>query len=69
VQEFLKQTPVPYAQLVYVGSQDALFNTFELPGAIPCALLYDAQGRLLQRFDGPLPRDAVAKALGFSGQS
>jgi thiol-disulfide isomerase/thioredoxin len=69
VQEFLKKTPVPYAQLVYVGTQDALFDTFDLPGSIPYALLYDAQGHVLQRFDGPLPQGAVAKALGFSGQS
>ena len=67
VQEFLKKTPVPYDQLVYVGTQDALFDGFDLPGAIPYALLYDAQGHELQRFDGPLPQNAVQRILDSVG--
>jgi hypothetical protein len=68
VADFLRARPTPLEHLVYRGTQDALATAFELPGSIPYAILYDAQGRAVQRFDGAADPVAVRAALaGASG--
>jgi len=52
VDEFLRATPAALDHLVYSGSQDALFGAFELPGIIPYAILFDAAGVEIHRFEG-----------------
>ena len=52
VVDFLQETPLPWKQLVYEGSQDELFEPFELSGMIPYSILYDAHGEELIRFTG-----------------
>jgi thiol-disulfide isomerase/thioredoxin len=52
VNEFLRATPAALDHLVYSGSQDALFGTFDLPGSIPYAILFDAAGGEIGRFEG-----------------
>jgi thiol-disulfide isomerase/thioredoxin len=63
VRAFLDATPTPYDHLLYMGSQDALFDTFELPGSIPYAILYDARGAVVGRFEGAVAPGAVRAAL------
>ena len=62
VTEFLTRTPMPYENVVFVGGQDELFAAFELPGGIPYAVLYDAQGQELRRFPGKV-KPAVVEDL------
>jgi len=63
VTAFLRTTPAPLVQLVYEGSQDALFGAFDMPGSIPYSILYDEAGHEVRRFDGAASRDAVRAAL------
>ena len=46
------RTPVPYANVLFVGAQDPLFTAFDLPGGIPYAVLYDRDRRALRHFRG-----------------
>jgi thiol-disulfide isomerase/thioredoxin len=63
VADWLQTHPVPLQHLIYAGTQDALFNAFDLSGSIPYAILYDAQGRVLKRYDGQTEPAAVRTAL------
>ena len=63
VRQFLKTTPTPYAHVVYTGRQDPLFRFFDMPGGIPYAVLYDDQGRALERFSGKVSPTSVQQAL------
>ena len=69
VRQQLAKTPAPYEQLVYIGGQDPLFAAFDLPGGIPYAILFDRDGRPLQRFQGPVAATAVQAALAASAGS
>lgn len=60
---FLDETPVPYENLVFVGSQDELFTRFEMPGGIPYAILYDRDGRVRERFAGRVNLTRLQDAL------
>ena len=64
---WLQTHPVELQHLIYAGTQDALFNAFDLPGSIPYAILYDAQGRVLQRYEGQTEPAAVRTALAAAG--
>ncbi len=61
----LQQTPTPYPHVVYDGRQDPLFQLFDMPGGIPYAVLYDADGRALERFAGKVSPETVRRALGL----
>jgi thiol-disulfide isomerase/thioredoxin len=63
VQEQLQRTPMPYENVLFVGRQDPLFNGFDMPGGIPYAILYDRNGRALERFPGRVKLDVVHSAL------
>lgn len=67
VQEFLTRTPTPYPHRVYIGGQDDIATAFELSGSIPYAILYDASGRELRRFEGRTAATAVREALAAAG--
>jgi len=63
VTTFLEKTPTPFEQMVYVGSQDAILIPFELTGAIPYAILYDAEGRAIRHFEGQTAAADIRAAL------
>lgn len=63
VVDFLEKTPLPWEQVVYDGSQDALFEPFEMSGMIPFSILYDESGNVLRRFRGRFQVDQVRTAL------
>lgn len=63
VQDYLAAHPAPLDHVIYQGPQDAVFDAFQLPGSIPYAILYDAKGAVLQRFDGAVEPSAVRAAL------
>jgi thiol-disulfide isomerase/thioredoxin len=66
VAEYLRGHPAPLDHVIYRGSQDAVFDAFELPGNIPYSILYDAKGSVVQRFTGGVQPGAVHAALGSS---
>lgn len=63
VAQFLRSTPVPYAQFLYVGPAEPLVEAFQLPNNIPFAILYDARGAPLQRYLGRVSGDTIRAAL------
>ena len=63
VEAQLQQTPTPYENVLFTGSQDGLFEAFELPGGIPYAMLFDATGRLVRRFNGQVSAAELGTAL------
>jgi thiol-disulfide isomerase/thioredoxin len=63
VADFLRAQPLPYEQLVYLGSQDGILIPFDLPGSIPYAILYDAAGQPVRRFEGRTAAAEVRAAL------
>jgi thiol-disulfide isomerase/thioredoxin len=63
VADFLRATPLPYEQMVYFGSQDALLIPFDLSGSIPYAILYDAAGTAVHRFEGLTDAAQIRAAL------
>lgn len=67
VRQQLVTTPTPWAQLVYTGAQDPLFGYFDMPGGIPYAVLYDANGEALERFAGKVEIDVVRRAVQRAG--
>ncbi len=62
----LAQTPTPYENWIYVGTQDSLFETFDFPGGIPYALLLDADGKVIRHFPGRVQIEELEKLLGPS---
>ena len=67
VSDFLRTRPIPYEQLVYAGSQDAILIPFDLSGAIPYAILYDAAGKPLRHFEGRTAAAEIRAALAAAG--
>jgi hypothetical protein len=67
VVDFLQKTPLPWQQVVYHGGQDELFKPFQMSGMIPFSVLYDSQGRELQRFTGKFQRGQIEAALADAG--
>ena len=67
VRKQLQKTPAPYENVVFTGKQDALFAALDMPGGIPYAILYDAQGRVLRRFTGQVDPAIVRAALAAGG--
>jgi hypothetical protein len=63
VQEFLVRTPTPYPHQIYTGGQDDIAAAFKLSGSIPYAILYDGEGRELQRFEGRTEAAVVREAI------
>lgn len=63
VVQFLRSTPVPYAQLLYVGPTEPLVEAYQLTGNIPFAILYDARGTALQRYEGRVTAETIRAAL------
>jgi thiol-disulfide isomerase/thioredoxin len=63
VLDFLQKNPVPWEQLVYDGSQDALFEPFQMSGMIPFSILYDESGNELRRFRGRFQASQVHAVL------
>lgn len=68
VAQFLRSTPVPYAQLLYVGAPEPLVQAYQLPGNIPFAILYDARGRTLRRYEGRVSAATIRAALSSAGE-
>jgi thiol-disulfide isomerase/thioredoxin len=54
VRAFSMQYRVPYANIIYSGSTDDLTARFSLTGAIPASILYDPQGKEVERWVGRL---------------
>jgi thiol-disulfide isomerase/thioredoxin len=67
VQEQLQRTPMPYENVLFVGAQDPLFDSFDMPGGIPYAVLYDRNGQILERFPGRVKLGVVEAALELIG--
>jgi len=63
VAEYLHGHPAPLEHVIYRGTQDAVFDAFEMPGNIPFSILYDAKGSVVQRFTGGIQPAAVHAAL------
>ena len=63
VDAFLVTTPVPYANVLFAGSQDELFGRFSLPGGIPYAILFGADGNVLERFAGRVDVARLQRAI------
>ena len=63
VDAYLAKHPAAVRHVLYTGSQDSLFAAFDLPGNIPYAILYAADGRELQRFPGRTRPEDVRAAL------
>jgi thiol-disulfide isomerase/thioredoxin len=54
VSEFQTKHSIPYPNLVYLGSMDALTEHLELSGALPTTILFDPLGKPSQYFVGKL---------------
>lgn len=64
VAQFLREQPAPYDQLLYAGPANALIEAFQLPNSIPYAILYDAKGTAVRRFEGPVSAPDIRTAVG-----
>jgi thiol-disulfide isomerase/thioredoxin len=63
VDAFLGETHVPYENVLFTGSQDELFTHFSMPGGIPYAILFGADGNVLERFAGRVDVARLQRAL------
>ncbi len=66
VTEYLGQHPLPLDHAIYSGNQDSLFSAFDMPGNIPYAILYAADGRVVKRFSGSVSLAEIRAALSSS---
>jgi len=64
VARFLRERPTPYDQLLYVGPATALIEAFQLPNNIPYAILYDASGKPVRRFEGRVSAQDIRTLVG-----
>ena len=61
VRTFNTQYRVPYANVIFSGSTDDLTTRFSLSGAIPASILYDPQGKEVERWVGRLVEEDFAR--------
>lgn len=61
VRAFNAQHRVPYANVIFSGSTDDLTTRFSLSGAIPASILYDPQGKEIERWVGRLVEEDFAR--------
>ena len=61
VRAFNTQYRVPYANVIFSGSTDDLTARFSLTGAIPASILYDPQGKEVERWVGRLVEEDFAR--------
>jgi hypothetical protein len=64
----LGKHPAPIGQVIYTGTQDALFTAFDLPGNIPSSILYAADGSVLRRYAGRAAPADIRGALQPGGR-
>ena len=57
VTEFQHKHFVPYPNLVFLGTVDALTEYLDLSGALPTTILFDPEGHPVQHFVGKLERE------------
>lgn len=63
VKGFLSVAGVSYPNLIYRGDQDPVLEAFELSGGIPYSILYDRDGRVVERWDGKIDAAVVRAAF------
>jgi hypothetical protein len=63
VRAALTRAGVGYPNLIYRGDQDPIANAFGLPGPIPYSILYDARGRVVRTWAGPVDVDGLRRAI------
>jgi thiol-disulfide isomerase/thioredoxin len=63
VKGFLSVAGATYPNLIYRGDQDPVLEAFDLSGAVPYSILYDAEGRVVERWDGQVDPRAVRRAI------
>jgi thiol-disulfide isomerase/thioredoxin len=63
VRGFLSEAGVAYANFIYRGDQDPIFEAFELPGPIPYSILYDRDGAVVKRWEGQVDIGVLRAAL------
>ena len=54
VRATLARLGVGYPNIIYRGVQGPLLEAFDLPGPIPHSILFDADGRVVRSWNGPL---------------
>ncbi|MGH9750354.1 MAG: TlpA family protein disulfide reductase, partial [Candidatus Polarisedimenticolia bacterium] len=63
VRGFLSEAGVTYANFIYRGDQDPIFEAFDLPGPIPFSILYDGDGNVARRWEGEVDLGVLRAAL------
>lgn len=61
VRAFGAQYKVPYPNVIFSGSTDALTARFSLSGTIPATILYDPAGKEVERWVGRLVEDDFSR--------
>lgn len=61
VRTFSAKHKVPYSNVIYSGSTDDLTARFSLTGAIPATILYDPQGKEVERWVGQLVEEDFSR--------
>ncbi len=61
VTKFGAQFQIKYPNIIYTGSLDDLTARFSLGGTIPTTILYDPQGKEVERWTGQLGKDDFAR--------
>jgi thiol-disulfide isomerase/thioredoxin len=63
VRDLLAKSGLGYPNLIYRGDQDPLLNSFAMPGPIPYSVLFDADGKSIATWSGPVPIDELRRRL------
>jgi len=64
VEEFLKKENAAFTNFLCTSESDKVFQTLEL-SSIPAVYVYDAQGKLAQRFDDSMLEDGEEEAFTY----
>ena len=63
VKGFLAVAGATYPNLIYRGDQDPVLEAFDLSGAIPYSILYDGEGRVVERWDGQVEPAVLRRSI------
>ncbi len=63
VRDLLAKAGLTYPNLIYRGEQDPLLNSFTMPGPIPYSILFDADGKSIATWSGPIAIDELRRRL------
>lgn len=58
---FSLEHQVPYSTVIFSGSTDDLTARFSLSGAIPATILYDPQGKEVERWVGQVAHEDIER--------